>query len=383
MTFIYVRSLSQPEIHNLYYFKEKLDLYMAMDVTKLPLFPKEDPTSDRVVNQLLYEPPNYEIYSKNPSKQYKQISFYRERERYWPDLFNYGTDNFLKCKVFTCNISKLTSTADLVIFTYDEPTAKSRNDQLHMFFTMESPLHAVRLNGPFDWISTYRRDSDIVADYGTWQYYDPNVRQLPQTTNYAAGKRKKVAWFVTNCRAPNNRLEIALEMQKYIQVDIYGPCTDSKLSCSRSRENECFEMLEKEYKFYLAFENSNCRDYMTEKVYKNALKHKVLPIVMGARPEDYRKYMPEHSFIHVDDFETVEDLANYLNLLDRDDNLYNSYFQWRGTGEIIDKSYFWCRVCAMLHNPNMNREKFALTGTSLKEYWRGDGICTQDNWKPK
>ena len=41
-------------------------------------------------------------------------------------------------------------------------------------------------------------------------------------------------------------------------------------------------MVSKKYKYYLAFENSNCVDYITEKFW-DSLKHKLLPIVMGAR----------------------------------------------------------------------------------------------------
>ena len=40
--------------------------------------------------------------------------------------------------------------------------------------------------------------------------------------NYALGKTKKVAWFVSNCGARNKRLEYARELSKHIEVDIYG-----------------------------------------------------------------------------------------------------------------------------------------------------------------
>lgn len=52
---------------------------------------------------------------------------------------------------------------------------------------------------------------------------------------------------------------------------------------------------------------------------------------MGARPEDYAKVAPMHSYIHVDDFPSAKHLAEYLNKLDANDTLYNSYFRWKGT----------------------------------------------------
>ena len=52
-------------------------------------------------------------------------------------------------------------------------------------------------------------------------------------------------------------------------------------------------------------------------------------------------------------------LAHLLNMwilprLDRDDSLYNSYFQWKGTGEMINTKFF-CRLCALLHDPRVSK----------------------------
>jgi hypothetical protein len=55
---------------------------------------------------------------------------------------------------------------------------------------------------------------------------------------------------------------------RYIPVDIYGKC--SNLSCAR--DGRCWQMLGQKYKFYLAFENSNCKDYITEKLFWNAFE---------------------------------------------------------------------------------------------------------------
>ena len=88
--------------------------------------------------------------------------------------------------------------------------------------------------------------------------------------NHAAGKTKLAAWFVSNCHAQNGRGNYVKELQKYIDVDIYGTC--GTLKCSRSSSQTCYDKLNNDYKFYLAFENSNCVDYITEKLYWNGLK---------------------------------------------------------------------------------------------------------------
>ena len=138
-------------------------------------------------------------------------------------------------------------------------------------YMLECPLHTqfVREKDVFNWTATYRHDSELVAPYEKWVYTDPTVRRKPVTVNFAANKTRKVAWFVSNCGAKNKRLEYAHSLQKYMDVDIYGSCGTK--SCPRHSGKHCFEILAKDYKFYLAFENSNCRDYITEKFYVNGL----------------------------------------------------------------------------------------------------------------
>ncbi|CAH8667728.1 unnamed protein product [Heterobilharzia americana] len=132
------------------------------------------------------------------------------------------------------------------------------------------------------------------------------------------------------------------------KVDIFGKC-GSKL-CPRSSEKLCFKLLREEYKFYLSFENSLCKYYVTEKFYLNALQNDVIPIVMGASIEEYQSLAPPYSFIHVDQFESPFKLAEYLKYLDGNDTAYNEYFAWREHGEVKN----WhgdphCEICLLAH----------------------------------
>ena len=82
------------------------------------------------------------------------------------------------------------------------------------------------------------------------------------------------------------------------------------------------------YKFYLAFENSICPDYVTEKFFDIfKYRYNVIPVVYNGA--DMASIAPPHSYISVRDYSSVEHLAQYLSIVSSNDTLFASYFWWR------------------------------------------------------
>lgn len=103
--------------------------------------------------------------------------------------------------------------------------------------------------------------------------------------------------------------------------------------------------------------------------------HNVVPIVMGPSRGDYELVAPEHSFIHVGDFVSAEQLAAYLHVLDKNDNLYEQYFRWKNTGTIVLDTRYYCRLCAMLHDTERPPKHYE----DINEWWNGEGVCVSQN----
>ncbi|RXG55898.1 Fatty-acid amide hydrolase 2 [Armadillidium vulgare] len=168
--------------------------------------------------------------------------------------------------------------------------------------------------------------------------------------NLIKGKSKIAAWFVSNCKAFSERELYVQQLQKYIQVDVYGNC--GSLKCSRKKGKECYKMLERKYKFYLSYENSLCTDYITEKFFR-ALNYYIVPVVLGSGNYDF--VAPPHSFIDVRDFRSELELAKYLLYLDKNHTAYMEYFRWKQDYFALDDmSWFsfainFCGLCEKLH----------------------------------
>ncbi len=106
------------------------------------------------------------------------------------------------------------------------------------------------------------------------------------------------------------------ELKGYIDVDIFGACSKVKNPCpSKNKKGfKCLEKLSQKYKFYLAFENSICEEYITEKI-QRTLEFPIVPVVMGAG--SYERYFPNGSYINVFDFQSPKHLADYLHFLNK------------------------------------------------------------------
>lgn len=241
------------------------------------------------------------------------------------------------------------------------PSNLRRIHQRYIFFTQESPYYHVEsvkdYVGYFNWTMSYLPDSDIWFPYGRVDSRQQKAAIKRQTGN---NKTKLLAWFVSHCSTQSRREKYVKELLKYIPVDIYGLCGSLKCGWNELAgisEPKCYDMLEKDYKFYLSFENSLCKNYVTEKFF-SILKRNVVPVVMGVA--NYSAIAPPHSFIDALLY-TPKELADFLLMLDSNDTLYNSYLEWKTNKYTIRSGYqemgqeALCSLCIKLNQDTENK----------------------------
>ncbi|KAG9462149.1 hypothetical protein GDO78_014813, partial [Eleutherodactylus coqui] len=222
------------------------------------------------------------------------------------------------------------------------PQISRPDGQYWVWFNMESPSHSPNLDFMDNLINltmTYRSDSDIYTPYG-W------LQKKSASQNFTIPEKSKLlAWVISNWNPSSQRVKYYDRLKDHIKIDVYGRQYNN---LAKSDLNAVLST----YKFYLSFENSIHTDYITEKLWNNALRSGTVPVVLGPPRETYQRYIPPDSFIHVDDFPSEKDLANYLLELDKDPHKYEQYFRWRSRLEPVgdlDWTTQYCKACVALH----------------------------------
>lgn len=315
-----------------------------------------------------------------------------------------------QCIITSCIFTfdqTLIDQSDIVVFYIQTMTDFPTNRNPHqrfVLFQLETPTtdniprilddYRVR-HRYFNWTMTYRWDSDIVyrGDYGyiaeksainnsgirtrqlkDWSYEIHKTRNslsaiqrerknATSMENIVKRKTKLVAWFVSHCFTHVRREEYVYKLRQYIPIDIFGACNH------RDCPYDCNEMLSNDYKFYLAFENSWCEDYVTEKFYR-PLMYNTVPIVMGGA--DYNRFAPPNSYINARDYDSPKKLAEYILFLDSTDSLYIRYFEWKKHFDILlPDHYGLCDLCRMAHDTTAAFKIYS----DIKQWWIDQGGC--------
>ena len=81
-------------------------------------------------------------------------------------------------------------------------------------------------------------------------------------------------WVVSHCdtsRGSNRELYVQ-NLKRFLPVDIFGDC-----GSPFEDKGDWFGKMANSYKFYLAFENSLCTEYITEKFWRSLRKNMQFP----------------------------------------------------------------------------------------------------------
>ena len=224
--------------------------------------------------------------------------------------------------------------ADAIVYhipTHKGPPREIRPGQLRVAWSMESEANYQRLVDPrfmrhFDLTMTYRLDADVPVTYISFYQGDgvvPGLRMPPGPKS----SDKLVSVFISSGINQSGREGYLAELMQLLDVHSYGRHRRNRPLRDGDRGQPSKMRTISQYKFDLAFENSICDDYVTEKFYDPLLAGTV-PVYLGA--PNVGVFAPgEKCYINTADFSGPRDLAEYLLYLDQDDAAYAEYFAWK------------------------------------------------------
>ena len=222
-----------------------------------------------------------------------------------------------------------------------------------------------RVNGLINWTVGLRRDDDIFIPTAKVMKgrhedgFDPTRNYLEGKTGFAA------ALLTSNCftgevnRGYFGRAKFIEAIRSAgLKFDTYGNCGKR---CGDYKN--CANFL-KNYKFVLAFENTLCDDYLSEKPFANGLSIGTVPIVASLANITDPYVIPQGSFINALNFSNPTELVSYVKKVGNDPKLYSKFFEWRANwtyqlmsineGIVPYTDDYFCPLCHKLYELERN-----------------------------
>jgi len=360
----------------------------------------------------------------------EEAALYNQTETIYKDIllldgtFYYNDKALDSCKHLNCRITrdrdKISSSAAVVFYA---PTAKMNNhpdpmikyfsNQLYVAVTMEAPSYypqVAHLSSGFNITYGYSYSlsqsnshnyrylpyGPLPSTFSLW-YTQNKLPILPLSEDQfqiLTAKRQYNMMFITsNCNDKIGRVEIArkimrimkarhsiIPMEPPLLLHSFGKCLQTRIvrekgTVKTKSKQKVFLM--RKYKFVLAIENSECPDYVTEKLWQ-PLSTGTIPVYLGAPNID--KYLPHpKAIINIRDFPSVNKLVDYLQQVASNDTLRLQHLEWLrqplspqfiqllNASKLNSDNNIYCNICQSIDDVNNKGIRYSAPVTSQEE----------------
>jgi hypothetical protein len=180
-------------------------------------------------------------------------------------------------------------------------------------------LHRPEVLKLFDIQMTYKSDADVRVSYLPHDYAK-RLRQRP------IRKENLVNAFISSSSDLSKRSHYMEQLLTLMPLHSYGRKFKNRDLLDDKGFQTKMDVISS-YKFTLAFENAIGVDYVTEKFFDPLIAGSV-PVYLGA--PNIEEFAPgEKCYIDIQTFGHMNELVDYLLMLDQNEHLYNEYLSWK------------------------------------------------------
>jgi FkbM family methyltransferase len=258
-------------------------------------------------------------------------------------------NNFIKnllSEYYNIQVIKPEQNPDILFYSVFGNDHKNFKANKKIFFSGES--YPQREDADFN--VTFDKNSDKNCRLPLWVCYLDNILfedcYKKKIGSFNIPSKSKFCSIICQADSLNEkRSEIVNKLSKYKQVDCGGKFLNNigylvprGINCSGKIEHN------NNYKFVLAFENKIFPGYVTEKIC-DVYKSRCIPIYHGSNAV-VSDFNPK-TFINANDFINFDELVKYIQKVDNDQELYESYFKepifsdyWLNIFNDFDRTFF-------------------------------------------